>query len=56
MNAQAQYEQDEADYLEMVKDFQRQGHTLDCSANMAGTGAGCNCEMERWMHYDRMER
>ena len=55
MNAQAQYEIDEALHLEQAKEYQRQGHTLQCSFAMI-RGSECICQMENWRHYDRMER
>ena len=57
MNAQAQYEIDEADNLEQAKEYRRQGHTLQCAATMAWKRQKeCSCEMERWNPYDEMER
>ena len=56
MNAQAQYEEEEYDNLELAKDLQRQGHSLQCAAEMAWRGANCSCQMESWKNYDRMER
>jgi len=56
MTAQAQYEIEEYDNLEKVKEYQRQGHSLQCAAEMAWRGSECICEMENWRAYDRMER
>ncbi len=41
--AQIQYEIDEVDKLQKVKELQREGHTLQCAAAMAWTGAECSC-------------
>ena len=49
MNAQERFEIEEADKLEAAKEYQRQGHSLDCSAAMAWTGQDCICEMEGWL-------
>jgi len=56
MNAQLKYEEEEYDNLEQAKEYQRQGHTLQCAAEMAWRGSECSCQMENWRHYDRMER
>jgi len=56
MTAQAQYEEEEFDNLEQAREYQRQGHTLQCAAEMAWRGANCSCQMESWRNYDRMER
>jgi len=55
MNAQLRYEEEEFDNLEQAKEYRRQGHTFECSFAMI-RGEDCSCEMERWRHYDRMER
>ena len=41
--AQIQYEIDEVDKLQKAKELQREGHTLQCAAAMAWTGAECSC-------------
>ena len=56
MNAQLQYEIEEFGNLEKAKELQRQGHSLQCAAEMAWRGSECICQMENWRHYDRMER
>ena len=48
MTAQEQYEHDEATNLEKVREYQRQGHSLQCAATMAWTGQSCGCEKENW--------
>jgi len=53
---QAKYEAEEADTLTQAREYQRQGHSLQCAAGMAWRGEDCICEMENWRIYDRMER
>jgi len=55
MNAQLQYEEEEADNLEQAREYRRQGHTFECSFAMT-RGSECICEIENWRHYYRMER
>jgi len=55
MTAQAQYEIEEADNLEQAKEYQRQGHTLQCSFAMI-RGSECICEMERWRRSERADK
>ena len=55
MTAQERYEIDEATNLELAREFQRQGHTFQCSHSMI-RGSECICQMENWRNYDRMER
>ena len=47
MTAQAKYEEEEFDALEQAKEYQRQGHTFECSYSMV-RGSECICEMEGW--------
>ena len=45
MTVQEKYE---AINLDLVREYQRQGHSMYCALNMVRTGQSCGCEKENW--------